>query len=976
MLTPPGVTTLAQIHHLTLGLDLPYTQCEDEPHSIPCTDDDNTTSWCIEELELWVGSKKLFGRDDGDECSLTVSGGKTGMRTIDSFDLRNDPNWGFTVSELLELLEYRKGGGSLDLEPPAVRFDSDYLSLVLEGVVGDFMARGNKGCSDEEYCGSRRGWFGTDEDRPALSRFMASDDVGCDLGGCTAKSERKSSPWVELRGQGDRLQVDVDIEMFNSRRDTADCLEPFNCGTVEETMARGSVEMELAFPCHEKARIDVGGAVKTLPYCPDGEPTVTCFRKGGQQLGSNEGMVDCPEDGTSELCGLCATLVQSVFDQKVTLADELTFDAEGGFLVGLLDALCSIVGPLAVAAGCNSDDIATNAIAKEIDRSLFNETLFADLDGCPYVGINPEGDVQFDFRAPEACPPDASNPMCDVAFTFEGQGAAPWQPSSPAAVACIDPDPPGGGVDPVAGGGVTTTPRPGGAPVAPGPTGATTFGASRVDPSDAAGVTTFGVASADPLASRAPAPLSVEIQVAPAAEPLVATFVTLAAPPPGALLLDVPTETHQALAGGGFVQGGGGSAAASETKLKPYQVDDLLALFCAAEAACAEPDFDLATTLTALTPAQLEALATSGLAGIDPAVGATLADDAAFMQQCVGSNAAGELAKLAALDAWLDVVASHQPACEASTPGIESLYPVPGLTLVIKTNDHNVTEQYAFANVRKDDHPDDIPTGTRNKYACHHIRDSYLPPANIPTCHDGVDENGQPCGEEARGPCMDIRQYQPQPEIYAPEAHPNGDFSPFHRCGDDDETNRQMVCNTELFNGAGGGSGGVCKICGLPQDGASDLYTMQGCEPEWGSSPNECPAGYVLGSDGKCWDAQDGQPSWECQADCSGVYGDGYGYCFHAGAWRSWWEDHDPYVAEAIDEARTDVHSYYDASICADWVGCELDGASCAARGLACSNDACVTECTSTADCDPYDGYPLRYPEGFICGGADTCVLP
>jgi len=38
----------------------------------------------------------------------------------------------------------------------------------------------------------------------------------------------------------------------------------------------------------------------------------------------------------------------------------------------------------------------------------------------------------------------------------------------------------------------------------------------------------------------------------------------------------------------------------------------------------------------------------------------------------------------------------------------------------------------------------------------------------------------------------------------------------------------------------------------------------------------------------------------------------------------------------AIADAHADPsHSYYDASICADWVGCDQDGMACAARGLA-----------------------------------------
>jgi hypothetical protein len=443
------------------------------------------------------------------------------------------------------------------------------------------------------------------------------------------------------------------------------------------------------------------------------------------------------------------------------------------------------------------------------------------------------------------------------------------------------------------------------------------------------------------------------------------------------LFYEAPATSKKKAAAGGLAAAGG--AVGAPQRLKAAAVNRLLQTFCAAQRWCAE-GFDLVPTLSRLDTAQLEALATGGFDMVDPAIVDVLAGDAAFVASCVDQHFALAPTDKVGVQLWLASVAveadrDDADSCAAKTPGIESVFPVPGLTLTIRTADHDVADQFAFVNVRKDALPTDIPQATRNTYACRHLKDTYLPPADIPVCTNGVDEDGNPCGTVPNGPCIDIREIAPQPELIDPEAHPNGDWSPHHRCSADAHSDRPMTCVREFFTGAATSSyAGVCKICGVPGGESPGDYTMQGCPVELGGSPSECPEDYARGADGRCWRVSTGRPDWECEADCQALYGP-YGYCFHSGAWRDWREDTDSAVNAAI-EAAQDAGVYYPAAICAEWVSCPQDGASCAARGQACSNDQCVPECDVTADCDESSGSPLRYPDGFVCSASLTCVLP
>jgi hypothetical protein len=904
LLTPPGVETLADIDHIQLGLDLPYTKCELDNHSIPCTDNDNTTSWCVKKLELFVGNKKLYEESDP-ECTRNVGAGKTGMRKIDRAELRSHPLWSFEIDELLEMMSYRKPG-TTKIEPPGIVFSAEYLSLAFEGIAGDYVARGNKGCSNGTYCGNRRGWVSVQDDVEPLTSFMRSNKVDCDFGNCAPKAQRKSTPYVEVRGVGgNHLQVDLDVEIVNSTHDIADCIGT-DCGNLEAYMGRGSLEFELEFPCTEKARTNVTGhGQKKMRYC-QGDTHSPCWKKTGIAVGSKQGVVQCNDPDDASYCGASATLVDSRFDLGVALAESPTFDAEGGFLFTLVDIGCALLGPIAQAAGCNSDDVATKQLVKNIDTSLFEESLFKDLDGCPAVSIHANGDAHFDFRELDACPPGGKNPGCSLGLKGNGAGAPHGAAPQAGVIHPAGFAPPRDLTSPV------PTPAP---VVLPG---------NLID--------IGGADDGDPLSFGVPGGQS--------------------AAPGGIGDLTAPVDASRSL--------------------KPYQVDDLLVMFCAAESACVDPGFDLAATLQKLTPEQLEALATSGLGSIDSDVRDVLLGDAAFMKDCVGTTSNVENVKLLALGGWFANVQANQATCEETAPNVEDLYPVPGLILAITTAEHGVTDQYAFVNIRKDDKPSDIPQGTREDHGCTHINDWYLPGAKIPQCINGVDEDGDPCGTKVGGPCAGVGDAGA--EFYEDEAHPNGDWSATTRCGFDEVSGDQMACVSEQFDGAGGGDGGVCRRCGVPGGESPGDFTMQGCPVELGGNPYECPQDYLKGADGRCWRVDTGAPDWECQADCREIYGDS-GYCFHSGAWRAYWEDHDPYVWSALDEAKGEGDSYGDA-ICADWIGCDEFGASCAARGEACSYDQCETECTNASSCDPSSGFPLRYPAGFICTPENTCQLP
>jgi len=139
---------------------------------------------------------------------------------------------------------------------------------------------------------------------------------------------------------------------------------------------------------------------------------------------------------------------------------------------------------------------------------------------------------------------------------------------------------------------------------------------------------------------------------------------------------------------------------------------------------------------------------------------------------------APDLAKLSALQAWVGAVVVEAAkvgpgSCRKETPGIEQIFPVPGLLVAITTGGQSVSDQFAFVGVRKDTVPKDISPSDRLADGCTHLKDSYLPAAKIPSCTNGVDENGAPCGTVPGGPCADLRDAPVKPDLWRDTAHPN-----------------------------------------------------------------------------------------------------------------------------------------------------------------------------------------------------------
>lgn len=929
---PEGVETLSDIDHLTFGLDKPQSKCSDQPHTVPCTDTDVSKEMCIEKIEMYVGTKKLYEEANPGGCVETLQGGKSGMRTIDRAELRSNALWRWTIDELLSLLEMVDSQND-ELAPQRIAFGADYLSLTLEGILGDFFARTSKGCANALYCDQKRGWLGAKGANGGgpLFYFARAANVDCDLGGCSSTTSRKSSPWVETRGvDGKELKVDIDVELMNSTFDPKDCYGDQQCGNLYTPTGRGSVETRLQFPCIEHAYVAVatGGDSKQfkMPYCDQASPASPCFKKG---LGAQPGTVHCDTQSDSSVCGESATLVKTRFDQNIAVVGSPTFDVEGGLIPGLIDFLCA---PIGLSGVCDllEDYIATQKLVKQLDAALLNRALFKDLKGCPAYSVSEAGQVAFDFRNLDSCPPGAHDPACGAGGAYKVGGSGQDH---------LDPKPPTGGFS-------TVTADP-----------PTSNKWSVAAPSITALV---GSGGSEWIVGS-------EADVAASVTALPKSFAQDSGTPSATATLALKAQPSGAAA-----------------PLNVQQINGVLANMCAVNRHC-ESGFNLAPTLKKLTPVQLQKLAENGLSAIDVGVVQTLSSDPAFMKRCVDFShpydVHDSVAARVSLQAWtsdvlLEANQTGTGSCKKQTKGIESLMPVPGIYLAITTAKSNVTDQFAFVNVRKDEKPSDISADTRKRFGCKHIQRTYLPAANPPTCVAGRDKDGNVCGTAANGPCADIREFSYQsispPDLMTSRAHPNGDFSPFHYCASDANSGAPMVCVGEQFNGAGGGTFGVCKVCGGAGGNEPGTYTMQGC-PAKNAGDDACPDGYERGADGRCWDVHRARPDWECDADCKALYGN-YGYCFHKGAWRNWWEDHSPEVSQAI-EAAQHAGKYYSNSICAEAVSCPLDGASCAAKGQACSNDTCTAECTTDANCDPLGGFPLRYPDGFVCSAQKTCRL-
>ncbi len=212
------------------------------------------------------------------------------------------------------------------------------------------------------------------------------------------------------------------------------------------------------------------------------------------------------------------------------------------------------------------------------------------------------------------------------------------------------------------------------------------------------------------------------------------------------------------------------------------------------------------------------------------------------------------------------------------------------------------------------------------------------PPVEPPT---ECPEEG--CGTQAGGLCLMVGEdpdglpiggLSTADRVLFDGSHPDGDQSVSRYCVDDPAVSgfEEMVCSganeTCAACDEGLEPGCTCDPDNAGSCGAGDLT----CVPTTGYGNNQSF------SSGRCWPAAEGVPSWECQADCSVIYGQ-TGYC-HRGA-QPWEGAGTPICANAQ---------------------CSLGGVDCAQQGLACNVDTnqCEPECASSADCQAR-GYPDTY---------------
>lgn len=943
---PPGVQTLSDIDHVAFGLDLPATRCQDNPRSIPCSDDTDPRTWCVRRVELQVLGLKLLdmsGPTDG--CLLTAKGGEgdAGIIGLDSAMLRlNNPAWGISEDELDLLINSVSLGIAADgtptptFLPPQITFSGEFISRSVESVVGNFFTRDAIGCANDLFCGHRRmlDMDGGDGELPLMPvlRWANADEVDCDLGDCNSTSSRRSNPWLELAGAevGNAIHLTFDLDFAADRTgpDLGDCsakdqTDPWdvNCGTHYTMVARGSIQTTAALECRAMAT----AAGQRLPYCAHADDGERCFQPA---LMGTWGTISCPPGDGWDQCGETGDLDRIAFDQRMRVVD-FGVDLEDGWVVHAGDFLCTLFG-------CDLDDLVEGfmgPVVSQLEAGLVAVPLFSDLEGCPAVAVESDGTLTINPQQLDNCPEGINNPACDQLVVGGGGGG-------------------GGGLRGV-----------GGLKVVEDDAGADPYGNFNF---------TVNLGSGDAGGYVIGAP-----------EPVVAR------------------EGRD---------GGIDQLVADTPKIPMSQLDDALDNLCALRASCdpaldlrALPLRQMAM----LNPNSLQGLEADP-AGAMAAFG-FLAESDAFRTGCLewadpgydGSsapaNALQELQFLSALQTWYadrfavaldgpapgeaDPVKAALPDCRAITPGIEEVLPALGMVLTVTTGDGSVTDRFAFVNFKK---PADVTAADRAVAGCGFRHAVGLPLADAPRCGDngeiadGPGEGwGIECGRVAGGPCADITAeyywggfpFGPYTNDPAHETlHPNGNYSWHHRCAEHHENGEPMVCVADFYPGAGNNTWPTCKICGTPPEGEDpDHYTMIGCEPEG----MECPQDLMLGLDGKCWDVTEGKPAWECAADCQGLYGD-TGYCLHTGNWLDYMRNHSAIVGGVADTEGPP----HQAPICADW-HCPDSGIRCGWQGEACFNgDSCVTECITDADCHSVANGAPAYSAAFVCGPENTCVLP
>src|SRR5690606_34754417 len=254
MVRQPGVEKLADIDTLRFGLDLPGTYCEDNPHSVPCSDHSYSLDWWLDSVRLSVLGIPLFEAtlEPDEQALLKASGGakQAGIVGFDAQELRANEMWGLSFNEIRTLFAdlVIDDQGKIAFDPDKIVLEAEQVSRLLEGIVGRSLAAKRKGCVNALYC---------DDVRDKVAYW--SDDPDCDFGGCPPKSARLPSPWLEIRGakEGTILQLDLDIDLENGTTDLGDCdgvgggVGPDHCGTKYTEKGRMGVEIDFEFSCVE-----------------------------------------------------------------------------------------------------------------------------------------------------------------------------------------------------------------------------------------------------------------------------------------------------------------------------------------------------------------------------------------------------------------------------------------------------------------------------------------------------------------------------------------------------------------------------------------------------------------------------------------------------------------------------------------------------------------------------------------------------
>ena len=933
VLQPVGITTLSDINRIAFGLDLPATHCSDNPRTLPCTADADPKSWCIQRVELEVMGLKLVdlsGPTKG--CLMTAHGGEkeAGITTLDSMTLRHLPTWGLTDTELNKLLgSLRRGAdGKPAFLPSQLVLPGEFLARTLEGQVGQALTRDAIGCSNPLYCGHRP------SEPPETGRFKVptirlanAQEANCDLGNCPPTSARKSSPWVEVAGAmvhgKPTLQFDVDFAVERDRLLWDECSSldgsVFDsvCAVEKAMVAHGSLEVPMAVACSPFAHVAIPQGDPT----PAGRADIDGAYVGAVAVDLHRRLPYCGEG----IAGKCFQPGVNAYHGTVVCApgdadpicgaaadfERATFDQHmevGAAVVDLEGGLAVELGEaLCAVVGCDLDALANTVFGNQLNSfgAAADLPLFTDLAGCPATQVAADGTLTLNFSQLDACYPGSPVPDC-FGLVAGGNGG-------------------GGG----AGGG-----------------GFVRDGAAD----DFAGV----------VEDDAPA-------------------------------LPSSWTVGASAAGGAAI----GDLVAGPAKHTMGELNGALEKVCALASAC-DPELDIQRlplrALATLSAAAVQNAAASGdLAAAWDLLG-FLADSRAFREDCLawgvpaynGVKPVSDLEKaffLSHMQTWVaDRLDPATVECAAQALNVETMLPTFGLTLRVTTGGGAVRDRFAFVNFKSNLA---VTDGERAAAGCGFRHGEGLPAPDAPRCGpdgtivDGPEEAiGQLCGTMAGGPCADFTAdyyYNDFADFGGVgndpahvNKHPNGTSAWNHLCFPDETSGRPMVCVSDFYPGAGLNTWPTCKVCGLPADGEdADRFTMEGCPPVGA----ECPEGLALGSDGKCWDATQGRPDWECAADCSSLYGD-TGYCQHAGPWLDYMSEH----VAAIGAVAADVGTpAYAEPICVDWA-CPDSGIRCGWQGLACFNgDVCVEECAQNSDCQANDSAPA-YPNGFICSPEHTCI--